>query len=308
MLLKPTKTEKKEEFLTRAMGDSEMIVAHPDEQKRAGVCESMWANSRSIDEGVERRVLVVEDIELRIVDGDIPKIAGYAAKFGKWSEDLGGFREKIRIGAFDDVLADDVRALKNHDPNLLLGRTRSGTLRLTANKTGLRFEVDTPDTNVGRDTVEEIRRGDISGCSFGFIVETDEWRYLEDDTIERTIISFRKLFDVGPVTYPAYPDTSVAARSLEKVKELQAAYKAESGSGSSGKWRTFIPGNMHLDGKSRSVSEVLSPEQAAEAETQTEQPTEAEIEEKKTEDRSRKRKTEKGYRLAERIINRNSQA
>ncbi|HEG42602.1 MAG TPA: HK97 family phage prohead protease, partial [Phycisphaerales bacterium] len=175
MLPKPNKNENKDDFLTRAMADGEMVDAHPDEQKRAGVCESMWANSRSIDEGVERRELVAEDIELRVVDDEIPKITGYAAKFGKWSEDLGGFREKIRVGAFDDVLDDDVRALKNHDPNLLLGRTRSGTLRLTANKTGLRFEVDTPDTNVGRDTVEEIRRHDISGCSFGFIVDLEEW-------------------------------------------------------------------------------------------------------------------------------------
>ncbi len=282
MLLRTIKDENKADFLTRAMGDAEMVAEHPDEHKRASVCESMWANSRSIDEGVERRVLVVEDIELRVVDGDIPKIAGYAAKFGKWSEDLGGFREKIRIGAFDDVLADDVRALKNHDPNLLLGRTKSGTLRLTANKTGLRFEVDTPDTNVGRDTVEEIRRGDISGCSFGFIVDVDEWRYLQDDTVERTIISFRKLFDVGPVTYPAYPDTSVAARSLEKCKADHNAKQA-------------------AESENRA-------EQAAETETETEQPTEAQIEEKKIEDRDRKRKTEKGYRLAERIINRNSQA
>ncbi len=168
--------------------------------------------------GVERRVQNFEDTELRVSGGTAPVITGYAAKFGKWSEDLGGFREKIRVGAFDAVLEDDVRALKNHDANLLLGRTMSGTLRLTANTVGLRFEVDPPDTNVGRDTVEEIRRKDITGCSFGFIVETDKWAYLEDDTVERTIIKFKRLFDVGPVTYPAYPDTSVAARSLATFK------------------------------------------------------------------------------------------
>ncbi|HEG43235.1 MAG TPA: HK97 family phage prohead protease [Phycisphaerales bacterium] len=279
-MLKPNKKESKEDFLTRAMADTDMEGAHPDEEKRKVVCESMWVNSRQIDEGVERRVLVVEDIELRVADGDDAKIAGYAAKFGKWSEDLGGFREKIRIGAFDAVMDDDVRALKNHDPNLLLGRTKSGTLRLTANKTGLRFEVDMPDTNVGRDTVEEIRRGDISGCSFGFIVDVDEWRYLQDDIVERTIISFRKLFDVGPVTYPAYPDTSVAARSLEKCK---AEHRAE-----------------------EQANE--EPAEDEEARADAEKDKASEVAEKEKTDRNRKRKTEKGCRLAERIINRNKQA
>lgn len=294
-MLNPNKNESRDDFLTRAMGDSEMVEAHPDEQKRRGVCESMWANSRQIDEGVERRVLVVEDIELRIVDGDIPKVVGYAAKFGKWSKDLGGFREKIRVGAFDDVMDDDVRALKNHDPNLLLGRTKSGTLRLTANKTGLRFEIDTPDTNVGRDTVEEIRRGDISGCSFGFIVETDEWRYLEVDTVERTIIKFKRLLDVGPVTYPAYPDTSVAARSLEKCKAEHAAAMA-SETDSTKKFKTFAPG------------EIRSDEEGIHRDAIETSPTEAEIEEKEKEDRNRQRDVRRKYRLAERIINRNSRA
>lgn len=276
-MLKPIKKESKEEFLTRAMADGEMTDAHPDEEKRKGVCELMWTNSRTMIDGAERRVLVVEDIELRIVEGETPKITGYAAKFGKWSEDLGGFREKIRVGAFDDVLDDDVRALKNHDPNLLLGRTKSGTLSLTANKTGLRFEIDTPDTNVGRDTVEEIRRGDISGCSFGFIVETDEWRYLEDDTIERTIIKLRALFDVGPVTFPAYPDTSVAARSMDKVKKQHESEESENAAA------------------------------AAESAEDEEKRKAAEAEKEKT-DSNRKRKTEKGYRLAERVINRNRQS
>jgi len=168
---------------------------------------------------LERRILPVEDVELR-VDGDgNPKITGYAAKFGKWSEDLGGFREKIKKGAFDGVLENDVRALKNHDPNLLLGRTTSGTLRLGTNSVGLNFEIDPPDTNTGRDTVEEIRRKDISGCSFAFTTLEDDWKYLEDGKIERTIVKVGQLFDVGPVTYPAYPDTTVAARSLDKLKE-----------------------------------------------------------------------------------------
>jgi len=168
----------------------------------------------------ERRILPVEDIELRVTDDDKPKIIGYAAKFGKWSVDLGGFRERIKKGAFDEALEkSDVRALKNHDPNLLLGRTTSGTLRLSTNSVGLQTEIDPPDTTTGRDTVEEIRRKDITGMSFAFTVAEDDWKYNEDDTVERTIIKFGELFDVGPVTYPAYPDTTVAARSLDVFKE-----------------------------------------------------------------------------------------
>jgi len=168
---------------------------------------------------IERRVLTVEDVELRVDDGDQRRLTGYAAKFGKWSEDLGGFREKIAKGAFADVLRDDVRCLKNHDPNLILGRTTSGTLKIEENSVGLRFTADLPDTTTGRDTAEEVRRGDISGCSFSFRVLEDDWKYLEDGSIERTILRFKALYDVGPVTYPAYPDTSVAARSLEAFRK-----------------------------------------------------------------------------------------
>ena len=169
-------------------------------------------------EALERRVMAVDDIELRVTDDDNFKITGYAAKFNKWSLDLGGFREKIQKGAFDEAVdKSDVRALKNHDPNLLLGRTSSGTLRLTTNARGLGFEVDMPDTTTGRDTVTEIRRKDITGCSFSFTTAEDDWKYLEDGRVERTIVKVDELFDVGPVTYPAYPDTTVAARSMEKV-------------------------------------------------------------------------------------------
>ena len=169
-------------------------------------------------EALERRVMAIDDIELRVTDGDEPKITGYAAKYNKWSLDLGGFREKIKKGAFDEAMeVSDVRALKNHDPNLLLGRTTSGTLRLSSNSVGLGFEIDPPDTSTGRDTVTEIRRKDITGCSFSFTTAEDDWKYLEDGSVERTIIRVGELFDVGPVTYPAYPDTTVAARSLERV-------------------------------------------------------------------------------------------
>ena len=163
-----------------------------------------------------------EEIELRVIgDDNKPKLTGYAAKFNSIT-DLSWFREKIKSGAFDDALKNsDVRCLKNHDPNLILGRTKSGTLRLDSNTIGLRFEADVPNTSTGKDTIEEIKRGDISGCSFAFTVAEDDWKYSDDKTVppERTIIRVGKLFDVGPVTYPAYPDTTVAARSLEIFRD-----------------------------------------------------------------------------------------
>ena len=175
----------------------------------------------------ERRVIGFDDTELRVEDGDNPKLVGYGAKFNKWSVDLGGFREKIAPGAFAAALVNsDVRGLKNHDSNLVLGRTPK-TMRLKENSVGLHFEIDLPDTTTGRDTLEEVRRGDIDGCSFAFTVLEDKWEYRENDISERTIQKVGELFDVGPVTYPAYPDTSVAARSLDEIRKQQEIPKQE---------------------------------------------------------------------------------
>jgi len=223
-LPKPKDDETKQEFLDRCMGDDVMVTEYPDEKQRYAVCQSQWEKDRSTTPGpvnMERRILPPEEIELRVEEGDKPKLVGYAAKFGKWSLDFGGWREKIHPKAFDAVLEDDVRALKNHDPNLLLGRTTSGTLRLSTNTVGLRFEVDLPNTTTGRDTLEEVRRKDITGCSFAFTVVEDTWKNHDDGTAERTITQVGQLFDVGPVTYPAYPDTTVAARSLGRIRAGQ---------------------------------------------------------------------------------------
>lgn len=218
-LPKPKKNESHDDFIERCMSDEIMKSEYDDNDQRLAVCQSQWDNSRSVS-NIERRIMPVDDIELRITDGEKPKITGYAAKFNKWSVDLGGFTERIKKGAFDEALErSDVRALKNHDPNLILGRTTSGTLELKQNSVGLQFEIDPPNTNTGRDTIEEIRRKDITGCSFSFTTAEDDWKYLEDGKVERTIVRVGELFDVGPVTYPAYPDTTVATRSLDAFKE-----------------------------------------------------------------------------------------
>lgn len=156
--------------------------------------------------------------ELR-ADHDDGKIRGYAAVFDSLSEDLGGFREKIAKGAFADTLNADVRALWNHDANIVLGRTTSGTLTLREDSHGLAIEIDPPDTQQARDLLVSIRRGDISQMSFGFYTKADEWEKRDGENI-RTLRKV-ELFDVSPVTYPAYADTSVATRSLDGWKQSQ---------------------------------------------------------------------------------------
>lgn len=157
--------------------------------------------------------------ELRIEKrDDVKEVVGHASVFNSLSEDLGGFREMIAPGAFDDVLHDDVRALFNHDPNMILARTKSGTLRLSVDEKGLQYRFDAPDTTAGRDLMVSLERGDIDQSSFGFRVDEDEWEE-RDGEIVRTVLKFKRLFDVSPVTIPAYPDTDVAKREYRAFME-----------------------------------------------------------------------------------------
>lgn len=159
---------------------------------------------------IERRS--VNLLEFRVVEGnDNPKIIGHAAMFDQLSEPMFDFREKIAPGAFKKSLKnDDIRALFNHDANYPLGRNKAGTLMLKEDKEGLYIEIDPPNTTWARDLQESIRRGDVSQMSFGFTVVKDEWEHKKKDSI-RTLQEV-KLFDVSPVTFPAYPQTSVAVR------------------------------------------------------------------------------------------------
>lgn len=167
--------------------------------------------------GVERRAFVAE---LRVSkEADKPVLRGHAAVFDQLSADLGGFREKIAKGAFLEAIAeDDVRALFNHDSNIVLGRNKAGTLRLSEDKTGLLVEIDPPDTQAARDLMVSIERGDISQMSFGFTVKLggQVWEEQEDGSYIRTITEAR-LFDVSPVTFPAYPQTDIAVREMRSV-------------------------------------------------------------------------------------------
>lgn len=174
-------------------------------------------------------------VELRAAEGetDSRRVFGYAAKFNSRSENLGSdshqFFEILEPGAFDDVLLDDVRALFNHESSAILARSKNGegSLKIGADATGLWYEFEAPDTQVGRDLVTSLRRGDVDQSSFSFRVGKDgqEWTETKDGDgptiFTRTIKKVSRLYDVSPVTYPAYPDATVALRSLEEFRQQE---------------------------------------------------------------------------------------
>lgn len=180
----------------------------------------------SIFDGIEGRLVrsCLSEFTIRAGHGDDKKkpkqISGYAARFfdrddpGTEFELAPGMVERLHHEAFDAALErhDDVVALFNHDPNFVLGRTKSGTLELSVDDTGLFYSTEAPDTQLVNDLViVPMGRGDIDGSSFGFMIE-DQRFFDEGDTQVREIRSVR-LIDVSPVTYPAYAATTSEARS-----------------------------------------------------------------------------------------------
>lgn len=168
-------------------------------------------------EGREYRYLTTP-VELR-ADGDGPRrLFGHAAVFNTDApigpEDDPYWLERIAPGAFRAAIQnDDVRALFNHDANIVLGRNRSGSLRLSEDAVGLAVDITPPDTNAARDVLALVERGDVSQMSFGFRVRTggQMWEEMPDGSIRRTIKDV-ELFDVSPVTFPAFPTTDIAIR------------------------------------------------------------------------------------------------
>lgn len=155
------------------------------------------------------------DVELRAeVRGRV--MSGHASVFGQLAS-LPSHYEMMAPSAFDSVLSNpetDVRALVNHDPMFLLGRQSSGTLRVSVDSVGLPFEVDLPNTSYANDLREVVERGDLTGASFAFLPDLDEWSQAPDGRQMRTHISVGKLLDVSAVTYPAYDGASVSLRSV----------------------------------------------------------------------------------------------
>lgn len=169
---------------------------------------------------LERRYIKNSELEVRQSD-DGDTLVGYAIRFNSLSTDLGGFRERIAKDAFTESLKSDpdVRAMVSHDPSKVIGRTKAGTLRLSEDSDGVRSVIDVPDTAVGRDVITSVKRGDLSNMSFGFTVRDDSWETLDGESV-RTI-NKADLFDVSVVAYPAYVDSTVAVRSMDRWKNKE---------------------------------------------------------------------------------------
>jgi len=174
---------------------------------------------------IERRTFTLDGLTIeRRGEAKTIIMRGHAAVFNQLSEDLGGFREQIIPGAFKEAIeADDVRALFNHDPNFVLGRNRAGTLVMAEDARGLSVEITPPDTQFARDLAVSMERGDISQMSFAFRIKPngEDWAKNDDGIWIRSVKRVR-LYDVSPVTYPAYVQTDIAVRALEAHKQSSA--------------------------------------------------------------------------------------
>lgn len=183
--------------------------------------------------GMETRAYAAE-LRIERRDDQTPRLHGYAAVFDSESSDLGGFRERIAKGAFDGFQERDVKALVNHNSDIVLGSTEGGTLKLKQDDHGLRFDLDLPDTTGGRDIAVSVERRDVTGMSFRFLTLKDKWEKLagEGDDDEgrwlRTLLAVR-LIEVSPTAFPAYPATEVGVRAETKdaAAGLEAAKAAE---------------------------------------------------------------------------------
>ncbi len=171
----------------------------------------------------ERRFFT-EPVGFEVREGkeDENVIEGYAAVFNKDSVDFGGWHERIAPGAFSDVLNDDAVALFNHDMSLVLGRNKVN-VSLSQDSTGLRYKVKLPDTSVAKDLRQLVKDKIIHQSSFAFTVAEQKWEHPKDEKQPsvRTITRMKRLYDVSPVTSPAYPDATIGARSFAETKPLE---------------------------------------------------------------------------------------
>lgn len=166
----------------------------------------------------ERRRLSFDAISRQQTDGSKSiKIEGYALLFDDVTDIGGWFQERFAQGCLDDADMTDVRALFNHDPNLPLARTPE-TLTLEIDEKGLRYSFDIPNTTVGTDLAEMVATKVVSQSSLAFVVKKDSWEYKDDGSELRTIEKIDVLYDVSPVTFPAYANTEVALRSKQIAK------------------------------------------------------------------------------------------
>lgn len=197
---------------------------------------------------MERRFLPNDECPVSIEkrdDGE-QKIVGRAAVFYDGTEEtefklfdavtnergdivIPAVHERVNKRAFNKVLKErqDVRGLFNHDPNYVLGRTSAGTLKLEKSLRGLDYTITPGKTTVANDVREHIARGDVDGSSFSFTVTEQKWLHDDERNIDiREIVVVGELYDVGPVTFPAYKSTDVGVRAEGNIEELRSAHQA----------------------------------------------------------------------------------
>lgn len=174
---------------------------------------------------MEKRYIPLHDTQTRTDETGDLYINGYFAVFDSDYELWPGATESIAPGAFDESISGDVRALYNHNDDIILGRTSAGTLKLEQTSRGLwgEIKINQKDSDA-MNAYERIQRGDITGCSFGFDIEREEFRENPDGTYHWTILSVNPLYEVSPCVFPAYTETSVQARKkdVEQLQQRQA--------------------------------------------------------------------------------------
>lgn len=233
----PKPDESKKDFMDRCCSDPTMQKDYPDMKQCVAVCEAQWSKDRSADVRTERLIVPVEEWAVSLegrADGQPKKIVGRAAVFydpstpGTEYNLFPDLKERIMPRAFNKALNErhDVRALFNHDPNMVLGRTTAGTLKLTKSLRGLDYEIDPPDTTYANDLKVSLARGDVTGSSFGFRVL--EQKFKTEQSADGKPIDIREihsveLLDVSPVTYPAYTAAESGLRSIGDAEEARAA-------------------------------------------------------------------------------------
>jgi HK97 family phage prohead protease len=173
----------------------------------------MKNNNKQFFPSVELRAYKTEEESRMLVEG-------YAIVFNSESRDLGGFTEVVKENALDKALErnTDVLALYGHDYQNVLGRQSANTLQLEKDERGIKFTLDLPNTQLGRDVYTLVERGDLKGNSFGFTVEKDSWDKKGDKVI-RTIEQVRDLFEISIVSLPAYEASELVKRNFEEFSE-----------------------------------------------------------------------------------------
>lgn len=163
------------------------------------------------------------DIETRVAgttQASGKRLSGYAAVFNTETVIAGAFRETIAPGAFAQAITGDVLALMDHSYGRVIGRTTSGTLRLSEDRHGLKVDIDPPDAPDGQTALALVSRGDLAGMSFGFIVRRESWQESAVGLPLRTLEDI-ELIECSIVALPAYPTTTIAA--VERARGIGAA-------------------------------------------------------------------------------------